>query len=137
MEQFTLLKYPQFFGVERAYERYSMQDWKIQWKMIQSTIYAFSGIQFFRVLWKWVTGEMRPLGFFRQFFYILHLLSMPNYVMAKNQEFIVNDFSALVLNSIIMWWTYPVFFVYQFLRKRSLDYDFDDMDERGKVYNVK
>lgn len=30
-----------------------------------------------------------------------------------------------------------MFLVYQFFRGRSLDYDFDELDERGKVYNIK
>jgi len=44
---------------------------------------------------------------------------------------------ASTLTAIIMWWTYPVFVFYKIFRGRSFDFDFDKIEERGKVYNWK
>lgn len=80
---------------------------------------------------------MRPLGFFRQFFYMYFLANMPGYVLGWNLGYSIQGFSALVLNSILMWWTYPIFLIYQFLRGRSLRYDWEELEEKNKVFNIK
>lgn len=66
-----------------------------------------------------------------------YLANLPGYVLGWNLAYLVQDFSALVLNSILMWWTYPIFIVYQFFRGRSLRYDWEELDEKNKVYNIK
>ena len=44
---------------------------------------------------------------------------------------------ATTLTAIIMAVTYPVFVFYKVFRGRSFDYDFDKIDDRGKVFNWK
>jgi hypothetical protein len=84
-----------------------------------------------------VFGGTKELRLFRKPAYLWYFYVQPYRVAFWNVRYVVGEFMATTLTAIIMFFTFPVFVFYKIFRGRSFDFDFDKIDERGKVYNWK
>jgi len=66
-----------------------------------------------------------------------HLFGEPTEVVQKNMSYMFALIMGKTTTAVLMWWSYPVFLIYRFFRKRSFDFDFDEIEEEGKRFSNK
>jgi hypothetical protein len=90
-----------------------------------------------RVFFAFVFGGTKELRLFRKPAYLWYMYMQPYRVAMWNTKYVIGEFMATTTTAIMMFFTYPVFVFYKIFRGRSFDFDFDKIDDRGKVYNWK
>jgi hypothetical protein len=77
VEAVTLIKYPQFFGMETAYESWSLKFTRRRLEFLFSIMYMYSPFPFFKAVLFMLTGGAKDISLLRKPFYFIYLWTQP------------------------------------------------------------
>jgi len=134
---FNGIPYIHYYNHPWAYETFTFDDIWNCFYLTFSIMYAISYLRGLGTMYQFLGGYYSALSWFEIFPFLWYRSNEPWIVVSANIRYMFRDFMATVLTSMIMWWTYPMFVVYSFVRGSSFDYDFDELTEDGYRFSMK